>query len=86
MQEILVDSEGLDYLDIPTVSVSGGNNKDEAVAKAVMKITPETLEFDSTTQGGIVNTATDRFVFSSPHGLLDAEEVIYTTNSTTPLV
>ena len=84
LQEILVDSEGLDYLDIPTVSVSGGNN-DEAVAKAVMKITPQTLEFDSTTQGGIVNTATDRFVFSSPHGLLDAEEVIYTTNSTTPI-
>ena len=65
-------------------SVTGGNN-DEAVAKAVMKITPQVLEFDSTTQGGIVNTATDRFVFSDPHGLLDSEEVIYTTSDTTPI-
>ena len=84
LTDVLVETPGLDYLETPTVSIVGGNNKD-AVVKAVMKIAPITLEFDSTSQGGIVNTATDRFVFSDPHGLVDTEEVIYTTNSSTPI-
>ena len=84
LTDVLVETPGLDYLETPTVSIVGGNNKD-AVVKAVMKIAPITLEFDSTSQGGIVNTATDRFVFSDPHGLVDTEEIIYTTNSSTPI-
>ena len=84
LTDVLVETPGLDYLETPSVSIVGGNNKD-AVVKAVMKIAPITLEFDSTSQGGIVNTATDRFVFSDPHGFVDTEEVIYTTNSSTPI-
>ena len=84
LSEVLVDTTGLDYLETPTVTIVGGNN-DTAIVRASMKIAPLTLDFDSTTQGGVVSTLTDRFVFSSPHGLLDTEEVTYFTNNSTPI-
>ena len=79
LQEILLDSEGLDYEEIPTVKISGGNNT-TATAKAKIKFVHHIVEFDSTSTGGVVNTATDRLVFATPHGLKDGEEIIYDTN------
>jgi len=82
LEEILVDTEGFDYEETPTVKIIGGNNT-TAIAKAKMKFVNQTVEFDSTSTGGVVNTATDRFVFSSPHGFKNGEEIIYQTNGST---
>jgi len=82
LDEILVDTEGFDYEETPTVKVIGGNNT-TAIAKAKMKFVHQTVEFDSTSTGGVVNTATDRFVFSSPHGFKHGEEIIYQTQGST---
>ena len=79
LQEVLVDTLGLDYEETPVVKVVGGNNT-TAIARAKMKIVQHEVEFDSTSTGGIVNTATDRFVFPEPHGFKDGEELIYDTN------
>ena len=79
LEEILVDTEGFDYEEIPTVKILGGNNT-TAIAKAKMKFVHQTVEFDATSTGGVVNTATDRLVFPAPHGFKDAEEVIYDAN------
>ena len=58
LEEILVNTEGFDYQEIPTVKVIGGNNT-TAIAKAKMKLDHQIVEFDSTSTGGVVNTATD---------------------------
>ena len=84
LQEILVDTEGLEYEETPTVKIIGGNNT-TAIAKAKMKFVNQTVEFDATSTGGVVNTATDRFVFSTPHGFKDAEEVIYDANGSSTI-
>ncbi len=82
LDEILVDTEGFDYKETPTVKIIGGNNT-TAIAKAKMKFVNQIVEFDSTSTGGIVNTATDRFVFPTAHGFELGEEIIYQTNDST---
>ena len=78
LQEVLVETEGFDYEEIPTVKIIGGNNT-TAIVNAKMKIVHQIVEFDSTSTGGIVNTSTDRFVFTNPHGFKHGEEIIYET-------
>ena len=84
LEEILVETEGSDYVETPTVKVIGGNNT-TAIAKAKMKLVHQIVEFDSTSTGGVVNTATDRLVFPAPHGFKDAEEVIYDANGSSTI-
>ncbi len=84
LTEVLVDSEGLDYEEIPTVKIIGGNN-DTAIIKAKMKVVHQEVEFDSTSTGGVVNTATDRLVFTEPHGFKHGEEIIYNANGSTTI-
>ena len=84
LEEILVDTDGVDYLEPPNVAMVGGNNVG-SIVKAKIKRLSETREFDATTAGTVVNTKTDRFVFSEPHHFIDGEELIYTTNGTTPI-
>ena len=82
LDEILVDTEGFDYKETPTVKIIGGNNT-TAIAKAKMKFVNQIVEFDATSTGGIVNTSTDRFVFPAAHGFEHGEQVIYQTNDST---
>ena len=82
LEEILVDTEGFDYQETPTVKIIGGNNT-TAIAKAKMKLVHQIVEFDSTSTGGVVNTDTDRFVFAQAHGFEHGEEIIYQTNGST---
>ena len=84
LEEIVVDTEGLDYLDTPNVSITGGNDT-SAIARAQMKLVHQEVEFDSTTQGSIVNTTTDRFVFPEPHGFKHGEELLYYTSGSAPI-
>jgi YHYH protein len=83
IKEILVDTEGLDYISAPSVYISGGNGS--ATAEAKMKLVPHQVDFDSTSTGGIVNTTTDKFTFTEAHGFKHGEEIIYETRGTTPI-
>ena len=78
--DILVDTQGFDYTNIPNVSITGGNDT-SAIARAQMKLVDQEVEFDSTSQAGIVNVISDRFVFLNPHGFKHGEEVIYKSNN-----
>jgi len=78
--DILVDTQGFDYTNIPSVSITGGNDT-SAIARAQMKLVDQEVEFDSTSQAGIVNVISDRFVFPNPHGFKHGEEVIYQSNN-----
>ena len=82
--EVLVDSKGLDYEEIPNVNFIGGNSKD-VIIEAKMKIQPQEVEFDSTSSGGVVNTHTDRCVFTTPHGFKNGEKIIYSSGGTTEI-
>ena len=84
LHEVLVDTEGVDYDAEPTVRIIGGNNT-TARLRAKMKFTQQIVEFDSTSTGGVVNTATDRFIFAEPHGFKDGEEIIYDSNGSTTI-
>ena len=83
IQEFLVDSEGLDYTIIPSVSITGGNGSAKAEAK-MKKVTHET-EFNSSSTGGVVSTSTDIFTFEAAHGFKNGEELIYTTGGSTEI-
>lgn len=79
--EIIVTNEGSDYEDIPSVSVTGGNGS--CNARASMKVVPKVVTFNSSTQGGVVDTANDRFIFKDAHEFVNGEEIIYGIGTTT---
>ena len=83
IQEILVDTEGLDYTSTPAVYITGGNGS--AVAETKMKLVSHQIDFDSTTTGGIVDTVTDKLTFPEAHGFKNGEEIVYNTRGTTPI-
>lgn len=85
LKEILIDTEGVDYQEMPLVSISGGNNKGSAIIVPQLKIVPQEAEFDATSAGGVVNTEEDRFQFKVPHGFKHGEAVIYTSGGTTEI-
>ena len=41
--------------------------------------------FDSTSVGGILNTSTNKFTFTEPHGFKHGEEIIYGTDGSTTI-
>ena len=83
LKEIQVTSRGLDYKTTPDVKITGGNG--QATAEAKMRLAPHEVFFDSTSVGGIVNTITDKFTFTEPHGLKHGEEIIYGTDGSTTI-
>ena len=83
LQDILVDTEGVDYQETPLVSIKGGNHKGSCVIRPQTKIVPQVVTFDATSAGGVVNTEQDRFSFPNPHGLKHGEAVIYSSFGTT---
>jgi len=83
IKEILVTSEGLDYINKPSVKITGGSGT--ALAEAKMKLVHHEVNFDSSSVGGIVDTSTDILTFKNAHGFKNGEEVIYTSNSTTEI-
>ena len=83
LKEIQVTSRGLDYKTTPDVKIVGGNG--EATAEAKMKLAPHEVFFDSTSVGGILNTSTDKFTFTEPHGFKHGEEIVYETDGSTTI-
>ena len=83
LQEIQVTSRGLDYKGTPDVKIIGGNG--QATAEAKMRLAPHEVFFDSTSVGGVLNTSTDKFTFTEPHGFKHGEEVVYGTDGSTTI-
>ena len=83
LREIQVTSRGLDYETTPDVKITGGNG--QATAEAKMRLAPHEVFFDSTSVGGILNTSTNKFTFTEPHGFKHGEEIIYGTDGSTTI-
>ena len=83
LEEIQVTSRGLDYKGTPDVKITGGNG--QATAEAKMRLAPHEVFFDSTSVGGVLNTSTDKFTFTGPHGFKHGEEIVYGTDGSTTI-
>ena len=76
----LIDS-GFDYLDEPTIEISGGNGKD-ALAKANLIEFDHVEFFNADTD---VSVTQDKIGFTTYHKFRQGEEVIYNSNNQTAL-
>ena len=81
-EEIRVLDSGFDYVDTPTIKISGGNPNRPATAEAKLITVPHEVIFNSTGIGsiGIGSTSTiGRIGFSTHHKLRNGERVKYAT-------
>ena len=74
----LIDG-GFDYVDVPTVTISGGNGKN-AVAEVNTKLIEHKVDFNSEARFGLVDTSANTISFSTYHKFRDYDKVIYQSN------
>ena len=84
LKRIDVIDSGFDYVEVPTVSILGGNNT-EVVTEVKLKEISNSITFNSTTKDTIVNTSSDSFIFNDKHRFITGEAVIYKTFGTRPI-
>ena len=81
-EEIRILDSGFDYVDVPTVKISGGNPTRPAKAEAKLITLPHEVLFNSTGIGSIgIGTASaiGRIGFSTYHKFRNGERIIYRT-------
>jgi hypothetical protein len=79
LNEIVVLYSGFDYKNTPIVTVSGGGVNAEVKTEVKMKLASKELEFNASSTAGFVDDAEDLFKFSSKHGLITGDKIIYQT-------
>lgn len=76
LQEIRIVDPGFDYLETPTINITGGNGTG-AKAKALMKLVDHKVTFNSEEKSARVNISQNTIGFSTYHKFRNAEQVIY---------
>ena len=76
ISELRVLTPGVDYLEVPKLTLQGGNGKG-FIGDVRMKSVHKKITFDSTSTGGVVNTATDTFTFPETHEFKNYEKIVY---------
>jgi len=84
LKQIDVIDSGFDYVEVPTVTIQGGNNS-EVVTEVKLKESSNIITFNSTTKDTVVSTATSSFVLGYQHRFVTGEPVIYKTFGTRPI-
>jgi YHYH protein len=84
LKRIDVIDSGFDYLEVPTVTILGGNNT-TVVTEVKLKEISNSISFNSTTKDTVVNTSADSFIFNNKHRFVTGEAVIYKTFGTRPI-
>jgi len=79
LQEIKIIDPGFDYLETPTIKISGGNGEG-AKASASLKLIDHQVTFSSESKSNLVNISNDSIGFSTYHKFRNAEKIIYKTN------
>ena len=96
IDDIRIIDSGFDYLDVPTIKISGGNGKD-ATAVAKLNTVPHEVRFNATGVGlgtVAIGTVTDSNAgvntssigFTTYHKFRDGERVVYDNAGGNPLV
>lgn len=84
ISEVRVLTPGTDYLEVPKLTLQGGNGKG-FIGNVRMKSVHKKVTFDSSSTGGVVNTATDTFTFPNAHEFKNLEKVVYSAQDNTPI-
>ena len=86
LKEIRIIDPGFNYLEVPTIKITGGNGLG-AVAKASMKLIDHKIDFNSESTSDLVGIGSTLSIigFSTYHKFSNAEKVIYITNNQTPI-
>jgi len=79
LKRIEIIDPGFDYLEIPTVTITGGNGSG-AIARANLIDSQHIVSFNSNSGAGAVDIVSNTIGFSTYHKFRDYEEVIYDTN------
>lgn len=79
IEEIIVKDGGYDYANnvTPSFKVLGGGSNGKLNLDVKMRALPREIDFNSSSVGGVVDTTNNKFIFTSPHGLVNGEKVIY---------
>ena len=85
--EIRVLNSGFDYVEVPTIKITGGNGRD-AKAEAKLVTIPHEVTFNASGVGTavIIGTNNSSIGFSTYHKLRNTERVVYKTFGRTALV
>lgn len=75
-KEIRVIDGGFDYLETPSITISGGNGRG-AIAEPSMGLYEYSVNFDSSGNSGLINLTTGTIGFSTYHNFYPGEEVFY---------
>jgi hypothetical protein len=79
LSEIRVVDSGFDYVETPTIKITGGNGVG-AVAKAAMKLVDHQATFNSEEKSAQVSLTNYTIGFSTYHKFRNTEQIIYNTN------
>lgn len=88
LKEMQIIDGGFDYLETPTIIISGGNGKN-ATAAAKLKKVKSIVYFNangiSTSSGGFISTSTNVIGFNTEHKFKSGEAVIYNSFNATKI-
>ena len=73
-------SGGFDYVDVPTVTITGGNGQG-ATADVNTKLITHAVDFNADFRFNLVNLTDNSIGFNTYHKFRDQDKVIYQTNS-----
>jgi len=80
LKEIKIINQGFDYLETPTIKISGGNGRD-ATAEVILTDTLHQVSFNSEEKSALVNISNNTIGFSTYHKFRNNELLIYKTFS-----
>jgi len=88
LKQIEIIDGGFDYLETPSIIISGGNGKN-ATAQAKLKNVKSVVYFNalgvSTSSGGYIDTSTDIIGFNTEHKFKNGEAIIYNSSNRTKI-
>ena len=79
LQRIDLIDQGIDYLDVPTITITGGNGSG-AIAEASLMNFTHTVSFNSLALANQIDIAQNTISLSEPHRLRDGERIFYESN------
>jgi len=84
-QDILITNPGFDYLEVPTVKISGGNGRG-AVAEAKLRVIPHEVLFNADSSDNVgLGSEVSTIGFSTQHKFRNSERVSYKTFGNTAI-
>ena len=82
LERIDILDQGFNYLEVPQITITGGNFNTNAKAKASLITYDYTVDFFANSS----SVSSDSITFDKPHNFSDSEEVIYQTNNLSNIV